>query len=1606
MKEDEYKTKKAAVMGGVFGRGEHRAAVEALRDDMNAFAAAGEGAAGEATTRDAGVKDAAVAEEFEAQARRVLKQEGRRVHRERRINFIRSMDAGTEATPTDGLVAWVKALPQKGLGYTAAHTAQLLATARHVAAREAKKLTAALAGEAPVEEWMMALPQHGGGVDGALELFLAGALYTMDLVEKVEGKDKTILLTDEAALRRHGVDPEEERRKAAAAGWEWKGQKLPLFYTMNTAMRNAPAYMAEDEHDARACGAALPQHTVLDAFEPLIRKVDALVAALPSCPATVFRGISVNVSAAYRVGSRVVWNAFTSTSVLRDAALYFMGGAKDGTFFVIISKDGAAPVEFCSVYASEERELLYTQNIEFQVMWKLSPTLLRMMGLAFDVVVMQEVRDNGVAAPEVALFKEVFRHAMHFAERFLATYVEGRVGNADGSDVTELFTILETWLFEEEMRTGKPATGPRHPYCLVGVGGAGKTSAAVAATAYLLSSVGFDEIFPVFVPLPSLGRSVLEPGGIDRYVKACFALDDAGLAALVQKYDVVLVLDSMDETGVAGHELREALRAGGAPSLVKLNPACVARSTVLLTVREEYLTATGLSATELCGAAAETGYLQPFTGDDIKDYLEKVVAQEKKDNGEDHPVMESSYIQHELEKWIGDAMQNPFVLSLAVSIFDDLMQVMEDRWTDARAGGRQVQEVDVYQVYLKRAAAVPAGEVLAGRMLASDAWQCSLAEAVAFVVQAGGGTEDEARVRADLRKLPLRVEDWGDDGSTVCFRHKTLAEFLAAQWLWGDVARLRQIGEGFSKRTPNTARFFAGLAENDPAAFTKRVLPGLQDLACREATEAVVANALALAARCRGVLTLSAAPKVAVCDADLRHLVVKGSDLSGARFARCWLDGAEFIDCKVEQVRFEDCHLEASRLMLNSPAALESQSFFYKCLTMSDDGARIAACTELLDDNPCSTAYLWRPSIRADGNAQPDPVDLAPDMEPECVAVTRDGTKVLCGFPDGTVRIWEAASLEVLATLKGHLDTVTCVAASGDGGIVVSGSGEKDKSVRVWNAATGAELHALRGHIHGVTEVAVSDDGTKVVSMAYNADGPAVYVWDAVTGGAVTHAINRDTEGLEQASMTCVAMWKGDTDRPMVVVTGDCDGAARVWHLPEIALEDLEDMKDANRPKLHRKLVGHDGTVMSAALSGDGAHLITGGMDMFVRLWDVAAGKEKARFEGHRDEVCRVAMSRNGLLSVSASGDGTVRLWDTFSGKESQKVDGHTHFVNSVAITSDGSEVVTGGEDKRALVWSAATGRQVGVLGEAWGVGHKEPVGGVAVSRDGKTIFTASSCFSGDMDGGDVAVWDRARCDRITSHQPGKECGVNCVALSSDGTKLVCGIDKAYAGDIVMIDTAHTPSDEDAEGGHVDPKAAYTHFRGHRDPVSCVAISECGTRIVSGARDSIVRVWDATTGQELRAFEDLVDTDCAIDTVAVSADGTWIVVSGREGKLHAFDTSSGNERYTIEHGDAVLAAAISHDGTRVVTGAQDKSVRVHDAASGETLQTLEGHAGPVRSVALSKDGRRLVSGSEDRNARVWDLDEAGGRFQLRAVCGRAPPGDVRFTGCSGAWART
>ncbi|KAG8849678.1 hypothetical protein FRB91_009688 [Serendipita sp. 411] len=177
------------------------------------------------------------------------------------------------------------------------------------------------------------------------------------------------------------------------------------------------------------------------------------------------------------------------------------------------------------------------------------------------------------------------------------------------------------------------------------------------------------------------------------------------------------------------------------------------------------------------------------------------------------------------------------------------------------------------------------------------------------------------------------------------------------------------------------------------------------------------------------------------------------------------------------------------------------------------------------------------------------------------VAFSPDEQKVVTGSFDKTIRIWNVVKkrskwmlglepqpeLELELELKGHGDGVWSLAFSPDGSKLVSGSG--DNTIRIWNLQTRSHMITLKGHTHTVLSVAFSPDNQKVVSGSHD---KTVRVWNVETGEEQRKQIYN--------SSVMSATFSSNSSK---IACGCSDATIHVWDLEGGKLAILEGHADA-----------------------------------------------------------------------------------------------------------------------------------------------------------------------------------------------------------------------------------------------------------------------------------------------------------------------------------------------------------------------------------------------------------------------------------------------------------
>ncbi|MEM7131238.1 MAG: FG-GAP-like repeat-containing protein [Chloroflexota bacterium] len=525
-----------------------------------------------------------------------------------------------------------------------------------------------------------------------------------------------------------------------------------------------------------------------------------------------------------------------------------------------------------------------------------------------------------------------------------------------------------------------------------------------------------------------------------------------------------------------------------------------------------------------------------------------------------------------------------------------------------------------------------------------------------------------------------------------------------------------------------------------------------------------------------------------------------------------------------------------------------------------------------------------------------------------------DGTQLLVGSGDGTVKILDADSGEELTVFEGHTESVGAAVWSPDGSRILSGS--TDQTVKLWDATNGEELQTFSGHSESVYAVDWSPDGTQALSGSRD---KTVKIWNVESGEALASLSDHSDRVFSVA-------WSPNGTR---ILSGSRDETAIVW--------------DAVSYEKLFTLSGHTDDVNEVNWNDDGTQILTASDDAALRIWDATNGEELAVLTGHDSFILSAAWSIDGQHIISGGDDTTLRVWDTESGEVLTTLFGHSSYGIMAAYSPDRTRILSSSGDNRFRVWDAASGALLSALPS---VGSS--IDAMAWSPDGTQILFSTAEY-------EIKIWDLVTSEEVRTFV-GHTDNIYSVAWNPGGAQVLSG-----------------SWDETVRVWDVQRGEQLLTFPDHGDWVNTASWSPDGSRILTGGADSTIKVREAETGDVLLT---LTHIDWVL-AAAWSPDGTQILSSGYDNVLKIWDAETGQEIATFTgHSDRINAVAWSPDGTQILSVSDDKTIKVWNAKEGGAPLTLSGHTRRVNSVSWHPAGRAILTGSSDGTVRVWTVDQA------------------------------
>ncbi|XP_038859161.1 telomerase protein component 1 [Salvelinus namaycush] len=608
--------------------------------------------------------------------------------------------------------------------------------------------------------------------------------------------------------------------------------------------------------------------------------------------------------------------------------------------------------------------------------------------------------------------------------------------------------------------------------------------------------------------------------------------------------------------------------------------------------------------------------------------------------------------------------------------------------------------------------------------------------------------------------------------------------------------------------------------------------------------------------------------------------------------------------------------------------------------------------------------------------------------EPTCVVVSPGGGVMAVGTGQGTLHLVHTETGQEVRSLVSSCDGISGCVFLRKG---LMGTTSFDGQIELWDVENGCRTALINGHSNRITGSDVSADRKHLATVSLDL---SLKVWSSPKGSLVT--------ALSSTSpLNCVTF----DPEGHLVAAGGWDGAVRLWNWLKGEVTTLS---------------GHQTSVRSLSFSPSSSLLCSGCLSGEVRMWSVPASTCVGRYQAHSGSTEVLTFLLGGTVLLSAGSDRTVQLWSGGLGR-SVNVFGES----KESVIQKGKKMST--TEPAALCVAVAGGyAAVGYHGDGLKLFSLESGERTWASKDLRVSILCLMWLAADepellvSGGGDqrLRVWrqeEEEKAGMVLLGCFGVQQGP-ILALAQNSSYLASASDDCSIALWAVKDLTSDP--------WVDP-SVISVLRGHSGGVTCLAFSLTGEELLSGGKDQVLMVWNASSSpptliQSLpHCHGDWItgcvwgpncvvscSSDCKIrmwdlqkgrsvreilarsSLSAVCCLGEFVIAGCAEGELHVWKWDSGMEISRISaHRSRIHHCSVIPDPDKtketkqedmvVATASDDGTVKLWHPFQVQHHSTLQGHSGGIHGAVSKQEGvPAFLTVSQDRSLRSWSVAAA------------------------------
>ncbi|OMJ88149.1 hypothetical protein SteCoe_9968 [Stentor coeruleus] len=368
----------------------------------------------------------------------------------------------------------------------------------------------------------------------------------------------------------------------------------------------------------------------------------------------------------------------------------------------------------------------------------------------------------------------------------------------------------------------------------------------------------------------------------------------------------------------------------------------------------------------------------------------------------------------------------------------------------------------------------------------------------------------------------------------------------------------------------------------------------------------------------------------------------------------------------------------------------------------------------------------------------------------------------------------------------------------------------------------------------------------------------------------------------------------------------------------------------------------HDKAVLCIDKSDDGTHLVTGGADKKVKVFNLDNEVVQSSLTELSSSVWSVRFSQDSEYIAAGDSNGVIKLWKFETLELFKTLNGHTKRITHLTFNTANTTLISSSNDTTLRIWDIIEDKHEIILS-----GHTDWVKNFRLSQDEKYIYSIAENYK-------IMTWNFPRFDKSCCRKANKS-PIQLICSSSNNQYL-------YTSDINEI-AVWTLHDKEYY------KTLKTQWK-----LSAMCTNSDGLGIIAAYENNEIHFWSVEDSESQFKKKHSSHIRC----IVCSPDGRYVVVGDVNFRVTVYNkrnfrVSNVFRRHNAVINSIIFGKPINGENDKLYSGGDDKVIFIYSINENKSLRLPGSHQEPISQMLVSRNNELLISGDTSGVIKIWHL---------------------------------